>query len=39
MEEMCPNCQSEDTYHNGVSFECNDCENTWGDTPPWDEEE
>jgi len=26
----CPNCGSENAYHNGVSYECPDCDNEWG---------
>ena len=26
----CPNCECEDAYHNGVEFECPNCDYTWG---------
>ena len=26
----CTNCGSENAYHNGVSYECPDCDNEWG---------
>lgn len=27
----CPKCQSEDAYHNGVCFECPECDHEWDD--------
>lgn len=26
----CPNCGSENAYHNGVEYECPDCDYVWG---------
>lgn len=31
MEIICPRCGSDDCYHNGVCYECNDCGYEWGD--------
>jgi uncharacterized Zn ribbon protein len=25
-----PDCGSENAYHNGIEFECPDCDYTWG---------
>lgn len=30
MEIQCPNCGSENAYHNGVCYECPDCDYEWG---------
>lgn len=35
----CPNCGMENAYHNGVEFECPDCDYTWGDNLENDEDE
>lgn len=29
MNTDCPNCGSEDAYHNGVCYECPACDHTW----------
>lgn len=31
MEVECPNCGSDQAYHNGVCYECPDCDNEWSD--------
>lgn len=37
----CPNCGSENAYHNGVEFECPECDHIWGalDEDDFDEED
>jgi len=36
---QCPNCPSEDCYFNGISYECPNCDHTWGQVEVDDEEE
>lgn len=31
MEVECPQCESDQAYHNGVSYECPDCNHQWSD--------
>lgn len=39
MEVQCPECFSEEAYHNGICYECPDCGYTWGDgnEDDWDD--
>ena len=30
MNTECPKCHSEDAYHNGVTYECPECDYEWG---------
>lgn len=39
MEVVCGNCGSESAYFNGVSYECPDCDNQWGEVTIRNEEE
>ena len=29
MNTECPSCESENAFHNGVNFECPDCDYEW----------
>lgn len=33
----CPECGSEEAYHNGVCYECSDCGAKWDDGMDWDD--
>ena len=37
MAIQCPYCKSEEAYHNGVCYECPDCDATWSDGNDEDE--
>ena len=30
MEILCPKCGDENCFHNGVSYECPECNHEWG---------
>ncbi len=34
----CPECYSENAYHNGVQYECPDCGHEWDDGIEFDED-
>jgi uncharacterized Zn ribbon protein len=34
----CPNCSNENAYHNGVQYECPDCDYEWDDGIEFDED-
>lgn len=29
LNTTCPKCDNENAYHNGVTFECPDCDHEW----------
>lgn len=39
MEIHCPNCGCEDAFFNGVSYECPECDYTWGGNDGDDDDE
>jgi uncharacterized Zn ribbon protein len=37
MHILCTNCGGENAFHNGVCFECPDCDAEWGDNESLEE--
>lgn len=39
LNATCPKCGSESAYHNGVCYECPDCDYEWDDSTTLDDDE
>jgi len=38
IEINCPNCGSDNAFHNGVCYECPECDHEWSDESESDDE-
>jgi uncharacterized Zn ribbon protein len=39
MEVSCPNCGSDQAYHNGLCYECPECDFEWSDVEEVEEDD